>query len=165
MTWEAAEDAGAVLAASSSPTAGEKAAESMRRVPVDLGALAEALDDHAPGHDWYLDLGTGDVLPVFEDFEDELLPVSREEWEESPRFLNIPPRASREGWRDMADFIATVDDGGFATAAVRCDRGEGCVWPVQAGAPVRAGRTRPLVRVGGRAARGGGSGVACERGD
>jgi hypothetical protein len=76
----------------------------------DLSALAEALDDHAPGHDWYLDLVTGDVLPVFEDFEDELLPVPREELEESPRFLNIPPRPSRDGWRDMADFVATVDD-------------------------------------------------------
>ena len=113
MTWEAAEaaeDAGAVLASSSSPMAGEKAAESMREVPVDLSALAEALDDHAPGHDWYLDLVTGDVLPVFEGFEDELLPVPREELEESPRFLNIPPRPSRDGWRDMADFVATVDD-------------------------------------------------------
>lgn len=113
MTWEAAEaseDPRAALTPGYSSTPGVEAADSKREVPVDLGAVAEALDDHAPGHAWYLDLVTGDVLPVFEDFEDELLPVPREELEESPRFLNIPPRANRDGWRDMAKFVATVGD-------------------------------------------------------
>jgi tetratricopeptide (TPR) repeat protein len=117
LTWAAAEaeDAAANAAAFGSaatrgPPRGGEAAVSMRRVPVDLGELAEALEDNALGHDWCLDLETGDVIPVFEDLEDDLLPVPREELEESPRFLNIPPRPSRDGWRDMADFVATVDD-------------------------------------------------------
>ena len=117
MTWAAAEAADtAANAATSGPAAtrgpprGDMAAASMRRVPVDLGELAEALEDIAPGHDWYLDLETGDVIPFFEDFEDDLLPVPRDELDESPRYLHIPPRPSRDGWRDMADFVATIDD-------------------------------------------------------
>jgi tetratricopeptide (TPR) repeat protein len=117
LTWAAAEAADTAANAANSgsastrgPPRGDKAAVSMRRVPVDLGELAEALEDNAPGHDWYLDLETGDVLPVFEDFEDDLLPVPRDELDESPRFLHIPPRPSRDGWRDMADFVATIDD-------------------------------------------------------
>jgi hypothetical protein len=80
---------------------------------VNLDDLAFALEDHAPGHAWYLDLRTGEILSLFEDMDEDDLPESAEEIEESEHFIFIDPLPSHEGWNDMADFAATVAEAGF----------------------------------------------------
>ncbi len=76
---------------------------------IDLTDLANALEDHS-GLEWCLDTETGDVLPVPDDAEDDLLPVPREELVESDRFRSIEPLESRFGWEEMRDFAGRVGD-------------------------------------------------------
>lgn len=78
-------------------------------LPIDLSDLAAALEDHS-GVAWYLDTETGEVLPVPEDADDDLLPVPRQELVESDRFALIEPIESRIGWEEMRDFAAHVED-------------------------------------------------------
>jgi len=76
---------------------------------IDLSDLVTALEDHS-GLEWYLDTKTGDVLPVSEDADDDLLPVPREELVESDRFSLIEPLESRLGWEEMRDFAGRIED-------------------------------------------------------
>ncbi len=80
-----------------------------KAITVDLSDLATALEDHS-GLAWYLDTKTGDVLPVSDDADDDLLPVPREELVESDRFTFIEPLESRFGWEEMRDFAERVED-------------------------------------------------------
>jgi hypothetical protein len=79
-----------------------------KAVAIDLSDLATALEDHS-GLAWYLDTKTGDVLPVSDDADDELLPVPREELVESDRFTFIEPLESRLGWEEMRDFAGRIE--------------------------------------------------------
>ena len=68
-----------------------------KRIAVDLVDLAMAFDMHLnEGHN-YLDLQTGAIVYVMRDTDDDELPVPRDEFEESERFLLIEPRDSHEG--------------------------------------------------------------------
>jgi predicted nucleotidyltransferase len=72
---------------------------------VDLGELAEALEDHSWDHSWWLDPKTGEVV-LWSDY-------SREVGEPEPDergLLPIEPIPSHEGYGDMQDFIALVRD-------------------------------------------------------
>ena len=80
-----------------------------KAIAIDLSDLATALEDHS-GLAWYLDTETGEVLPVSEDADDELLPVPREELVESDRFAFIEPLESRLGWEEMRDFTGRIED-------------------------------------------------------
>ena len=68
------------------------------RVSVDLGELSWAREDHRDERIHHLDLDTGEVLPYHEDVE------------VGPRCLEVPRPEPGEGYRDMVDFIDTVDD-------------------------------------------------------
>jgi hypothetical protein len=76
---------------------------------IDLADLANALDDHSDLA-WYLDTKTGEVLPVPDDVDDDLLPVPREELVESERFVYVEPIESEFGWGEMRDFAGRVAD-------------------------------------------------------
>lgn len=80
-----------------------------KAITIDLSDLATALEDHT-GLAWYLDTDTGEVLPVSEDADDELLPVPREELVESDRFTFVEPLESRLGWEEMRDFTGRIED-------------------------------------------------------
>jgi uncharacterized protein UPF0158 len=80
-----------------------------KAIAIDLTDLVTALEDHS-GLEWYLDTKTGDVLPVSDDADDDLLPVPREELVESDRFTFIEPLESRLGWDEMRDFAGRVED-------------------------------------------------------
>jgi predicted nucleotidyltransferase len=72
---------------------------------IELGQVAAALEDHSYEHRWFLDPETGLV-----EFRSE---SSDEEDEEDPEELGwipIPRGESRQGYRDMEDFIARVRD-------------------------------------------------------
>jgi len=80
-----------------------------KTIAIDLTELATALEDHS-GLEWYLDTETGDVLPIPDDADDDLLPVPREELVDSHRFRFIEPLESRLGWEEMRDFAGRVGD-------------------------------------------------------
>lgn len=89
----------------------------MRELPVDLGELAVAMEDHGDYHAWHLDAETGEVVPLPGPFgEPEALPEEiREEYErileEEPDRLRPVPRISSErGYRWMVRFAESVGD-------------------------------------------------------
>jgi hypothetical protein len=70
---------------------------------LDLGDLAEALEDHSYEHSWWLDTETGEVVLWNDYFE--------EQGEPHPDTLGlraIDPVPSHEGYKDMEDFIQRV---------------------------------------------------------
>lgn len=79
----------------------------MRKLPVDLEMLSIALENLGGENQWYLDLESGDVFPVFDD------PEMEEKVEADPdRFLFIePPVSSGDDFRAMEDFVAGLPDG------------------------------------------------------
>ena len=74
---------------------------------VDLGELAEALDESA-GNDAYIDLHTGTVWPA------ELLDIDQGpddfDADDDTRWLPVTGQGSRPGWHAMERFITTIDD-------------------------------------------------------
>jgi Uncharacterised protein family (UPF0158) len=81
-------------------------------IPIDLQDLCIALESHFDDSAWYLDRQTGDLILLSEDVDDDDLPAPREDIEEdeSGRFLLVEPQDSREGYRDMDSFIASIAD-------------------------------------------------------
>jgi predicted nucleotidyltransferase len=70
---------------------------------VDLGELAQALEDHSYEHTWWLDPQTGEVLFWSDYFEEEDQPDP-----EARGLRAIDPIPSHEGYEDMQDFIERV---------------------------------------------------------
>ena len=88
----------------------------MDPIPIDLMELGEALEDHTVT--WYLDLRKGDVIPLSDD------PECNEEGLESNTevFLPIPPRASREGFAMMENFVEAMPEGEASRSLARALR-------------------------------------------
>ena len=86
----------------------------MSSLRIDADELGIALESHDPEITHYLNLQTGEIVPVFDTFEpgDEEY-VDAEEMAESPHFLRIEPISSREGWRWMRDFTDQVSGSGL----------------------------------------------------
>jgi hypothetical protein len=112
----------------------------MRKLKVDLGELEEALDNAFPEHHHFLDLETGKVVLVTDDTSRELEDICAElpeeanvaeairqrdlqDWEKQDllladqvetgygtRYIRIESLDPHVGYRDMEDFIATVQD-------------------------------------------------------
>ena len=70
---------------------------------VDLGALAEALEDHSDFLRWFIDPVTGEVLPWSEHMDDVPDP-------DESGAVYIEPIPSFEAYSDMRDFVAGVSD-------------------------------------------------------
>ena len=88
---------------------------------VDLGEIAEALDDHSDYGRWWIDAGTGEVWLWSGDEDDdaEFDPDLR------PGARSIEPLPSSVGYRDMEDFIARVPDRRAADLLERAIAGRG----------------------------------------
>jgi predicted nucleotidyltransferase len=71
-----------------------------------LSDLAEALQDHSPEHSWWIDPATGELELWSESLGDEL----GEGHPDDRGLIFVEPLESREGYRDMADFTASVPD-------------------------------------------------------
>jgi predicted nucleotidyltransferase len=84
---------------------------------VDLGALAEALEDHSDMVQWFIDPATGEVVPWMED-GDEPSPD-----EAGGRYID--PIPSGEAYGDMRDFVARVPDRRVADLLSRAIEGRG----------------------------------------
>ncbi len=100
--------------------------EEKRKLPIDWSELLLAWETASPEINYYLDLETGEVVMVTgeaEHYLDEVLDEPLEDWMEEmlqqarqveegygTRYVSVPKADSREGYRDMEDFIATVRD-------------------------------------------------------
>ncbi len=111
-SWEAREEE----EGSASPYAERPSRARPRSVPVDLEGVMFAFEDHDAGHDWYLDLETGDAFPVSDD--DEILddlPGGREGLEDERRFVHVEQEEPGRAYRDMEEFAETVGDAALRT--------------------------------------------------
>jgi hypothetical protein len=83
---------------------------------VDAEMLVAALESDHSEAEWFLDLQTGEVLPVTDPHvtgEDESL---ADEVEQNPkRYLPIDSLPSSEAFRIMEDFVASLEAGPIAT--------------------------------------------------
>ena len=78
---------------------------------VDLGELCEAMDNSSYENQYYLDLTTREILFTSENMDDaETSKLKDQIEEESDRYELIPKAESHEGYWDMQDFIATIED-------------------------------------------------------
>jgi hypothetical protein len=59
----------------------------------------------------YLDTETGDIILVSDGVDEDMIPP---DLEDNPRYLLIEPIESRDGFRIMEDFVATIDDAAVA---------------------------------------------------
>jgi len=85
--------------------------EAKRLLRIDLDELCEAMENSSYENDYYLDLETGEILFLSEYMDDEETEKLRERVDDAPdRYEPIPKAESREGYEDMRDFIASVDD-------------------------------------------------------
>lgn len=84
---------------------------------VDLGALAEALEDHSDMVQWFIHPTTGEVVPWMEDGDDPCPD------EVGARYIDLVP--SSEAYRDMQDFVARVPDRRAADLLCRAIEGRG----------------------------------------
>ena len=89
----------------------------MPRIQIDADDLETAYEGGFDDMTWYLDRETGKLiswLDEWEDFEDDEtaeFAAALEQDEAGERYLLVPARDSREGYRIMEDFAAGVEDG------------------------------------------------------
>lgn len=88
-------------------TAAGGAVSVLRPLPVDLEELSGLLEGDPAWGGGRIDLDTGACRPALADTEescDEDEPEGTEQW------LHVPCAGSRDAYRDMEDFITTLDD-------------------------------------------------------
>ena len=81
----------------------------MRCDRVGVESLLMALEDHDPGHSYFLELSTGEVLMIMDDMdlEEELY----EKMEVNPEdYAEIEPIPSHEAFQIMANYVETLKD-------------------------------------------------------
>ena len=103
------------LAAELDAATGRRPAPPGRPLPVDLEELSELLEAGLGEDGGRIDLETGEVwrastIEYFAEQEPEEAP----DFEDPDRWLYVGPEGSHEGYRDMENFIATVDEPGRA---------------------------------------------------
>ncbi len=85
--------------------------EGKKRLKICLDELCSAMEDSSYEHIYYLDLKTGEIVLISDWMDEEEVERLREGIEGSPdRYRQIPKVESYEAYRDMEDFIATVED-------------------------------------------------------
>ena len=93
-----------------------------RQVPVAWDALEDAFENNAPEVHSYLHMSTGEVIRVVDGIAD---PAMHARIAQDATYLRIDPVSSREQYRWMERFIATVEDSEFRTKLVQAIDGKG----------------------------------------
>lgn len=88
-------------------TSADGAARVLRLLPVDLEELSALLEGDPAWSGGRLDLKTGECLPAAIGTEE---PRDEDELENDEGWLHVPSAGSRDAYRDMEDFIVTLDD-------------------------------------------------------
>ncbi len=83
----------------------------MRKVKTNLSELTDAFDNCRIGYEYYLDIETGELLLVSDEFMDinETEEVYEKLDDEPERYLSIPTESSREGYQDMVAFTESLE--------------------------------------------------------
>jgi hypothetical protein len=97
-------------------------AESRRKVPVAWEALEDAFENNAPEVHSYLHQGTGEVIRVVDGIAD---PATHARISSDPTYLRVDPVSSREQYRWMERFIATVEEGPLRSKLLAAIDGKG----------------------------------------
>ncbi|MET8246336.1 UPF0158 family protein [Streptomyces sp. NPDC005202] len=79
----------------------------LRPLPVDLEELSGLLEGDPAWGGGRIDLVTGEFRPALADTEESW---DEDEPEGTERWLHVPCAGSRDAYRDMEDFITTLDD-------------------------------------------------------
>jgi len=84
----------------------------MRKVKANLRELMEVFEDCRIEDEFYLDVKTGELLRVSDEFMDtsETEEIYERLDSEPERYLSIPTESSREGYRDMVAFTESLED-------------------------------------------------------
>lgn len=86
--------------------------EGRKTLRINLDELCSALKDSSYEHDYYLDLETGEILLISDYVDEEETQKLTDKIDENPEcYEQIPKAEPRDGYEDMEDFIATVEDG------------------------------------------------------
>lgn len=93
-----------------------------REVPISWEALEDAFENNAPEVHSYLHLETGEVVRIVDGVAD---PAMHQRIMSDPLYMRIDPVSSREQYRWMERFIATVDDEELARKLTRAIDGKG----------------------------------------
>jgi predicted nucleotidyltransferase len=88
---------------------------------LDLGELAEALEDHSDWCTWYFNRVTGAVRFASDDAIDD----DDDDIEDHPDWIFIDPIPSRDAYEDMAEFVRRVPDHRAANLLARAIEGRG----------------------------------------
>ena len=86
----------------------------MEKIKIIDSDLLELLEDNSDFRTGYLDIKTGEILTIFENFYDEAeeQQVIIEQIEKNPsRYITIEPIGSREAFRIMERFVETLPEG------------------------------------------------------
>lgn len=93
-----------------------------RQVPIAWEALEDAFENNAPEVHSYLHLDTGEVIRIVDGVAD---PQMHQRVMRDSSYLRVDPVSSREQYRWMERFIATVDEPEFRDKLVRAIDGKG----------------------------------------
>ncbi len=77
---------------------------------INLGELCEAMEDSSYENEYFPDLETGEIVFISDYMDNEETSELKDRIEDSDRYERIPKAESYEGYQDMVDFIATVDN-------------------------------------------------------
>lgn len=106
------------------PEAGSSdgAARALRQVPIAWEALEDAFENNAPEVHSYLHLETGEVIRIVDGVAD---PGMHQRVMSDGNYLRVEPVSSREQYRWMERFIATVEEGELRDKLVHSIDGKG----------------------------------------
>ncbi len=97
-----------------------------KRLKIDLDDLTMAMEESSYEHEYFLDLQTGEILLISDYMDsDETAEVRKKIDDDPDRFEEIPKADSREGYRDMEDFIDTIKDEHIAEVLSTAIEGRG----------------------------------------
>jgi hypothetical protein len=94
----------------------------LREVPIAWEALEDAFENNAPEVHSYLNLETGDVVRIVDGVAE---PATHSRIASDPGYMRIDPVSSREQYRWMERFIATVDESELRQKLVAAIDGKG----------------------------------------
>ena len=93
-----------------------------KELAIDLELMQIAFDDRDGDGQWFLDRETGEAVHLNDSDDDELLEQIEEGGE---RYTVIPFQGSESGYRDMAEFIDSVNDNRLRALLDMATKGKG----------------------------------------
>lgn len=84
----------------------------MRKLKINWNELMDAFDNCRIGYQYYLDIVTGEILYISDEWmdTDEIERLYEQIKSDRKRYLDIPTHSSSEGYQEMQAFAETVKD-------------------------------------------------------